>query len=271
MRVPRCTIHISSLAFVMACWPSLAQTDVLPEVGAYRELQGIKVSKERLAACQDFVGRFPGKQLALRVMREAADLYILQEARGRYHPLETCANWMGGHLKTPAWSWQRYRNAPNSVFLDRIETHLAYARILAGSRTYNSRSGKPLANSRTYNRALKELAIVVNEAENRPELMQQRSDLVEQMRLTRCWCLHGKEDYLAALSSYERFIDGFPNSDFTPAALLNAGSCLRALERRGAAAPRGRQKIAAYHQRLLEEFPGSAEAVKLRQSLQPRR
>jgi tetratricopeptide (TPR) repeat protein len=147
---------------------------------------------------------------------------------------------------------------------------LTYARVLAGSRTYDVSSSKHLANSRTYDRALAELTVVVNEAENRPDLMQQRGDLLEQIRLTRCWCLHGKEDYPAALKSYEWFIESFPNSDFTPAALLNAASCLRALERRGAPEPGSRQKIAAYHQRLLEEFPGSAEAVKLHQSLQPR-
>ena len=245
-----------------------AREQVRPEVEAYWRLQRVEISEGRLEAYKDFVRRFPGTQLALRVMREAADLYILEEPKGRYHPLEACGVWMANELESEPYAWSRYRNAPDSVFLDRLETHLAYARILASSRSFHSDTNGFLASPRTYDRALRELTAVDNEGEVRPEPLRARSDLIEQMRLTRCWCLHGKEDYRAALRSYEWFMESFPNSDFAPAALLNAASCLRALERHGTPEPDSRQRMATYQRRLLDEFPGSAEAVKLRQNLQ---
>ena len=240
--------------------PRSVQSEISPEVEVYRSLQRLSLSEDRLSACKSFAARFPGTQLALRVMREAAELYLLKEENRGYNPLEECSVWMESHLASPAFAWSRYRNAPSSVFVDRVETHLVYARVVASSAYYErtGRENPPAA----YERALRELSAILTEIEARPDVARSRPDLLEQIHFARCWCLHGKRDVGAALRSYEWFIESFPNSDFMPAALRNAALCMNPTTQA--------QRIETYNQRLLEEYPGSAEAVGLRRQLQNR-
>jgi hypothetical protein len=118
---------------------------------------------------------------------------------------------MEENFSSPELAWERYREASNSVFLDRLETHLVYIRVLASV-------------PRTYSRALEELTRISNETQMRPGLLSARPDLEEEMLFTESWCLQGRQDYPAALRSYQRFLDRFPSSDFLPAALCYAPS-----------------------------------------------
>jgi hypothetical protein len=244
------------------------QVNLNPEVAEYQRIRSLPGAEERLKALEGFVDRYAGTQLALRAMRDVTELFILQESSGKYYPLEACATWLESHLRNPAYNWDRFRGEGSSAFIDRIETHLTYTRVLASSRTYSAKHNRFLASTRTYDRALEELGTITTEMEQRPDLLRSRTDLLEQMHLTRCWCLHGKGDYPAALRSYEWFMERFPNSDFIPATLYNAASCLRTLEKKpesGVDPGEARRKIDAYQQRLLDDYPGSAETVLLRQ------
>ena len=226
--------------------PRSVTTQLAPDVLAYRGLRTVPL-EIRLEAYRRFVAQFPGTQLSLRAMREAADLYMLQPSTASANPLEDCGRWMEEWLATPELSWDRYREASNSVFLDRLETHLVYIRVLASV-------------PRTYQRALEELNRIHHETEARPGLLVARPDLEEEMLFTESWCLQGRQDYPAALRSYQRFLERFPASDSLPAVLCYAALCL---ERAGGDAARARD----LRTRLVDEYPASPEAVSVRQSL----
>lgn len=226
--------------------PRAVRAELAPDVAAYRDLRAAPL-EGKLDACRRFVARFPGTQLSLRTMREAADLYILQPSGEGANPLEDCGRWMEENLSSPELAWDRYREVSNSVFLDRLETHLVFVRVLASV-------------PRTYSRALEELARVSSELEARPGLLSARPDLEEEMLFTESWCLQGRQDYPSALRSYQQFLERFPSSDFLPAALCYAAICL---ERTGGDPERARE----YRTRLVDEYPASPEAVSVRQTL----
>lgn len=219
------------------------------ETEAFRRLPATGSFKERLAAYQAFVDQFPGGQLSLRVMRDVSDFYLLQEKTGSSDPLRQCADWLGQRLSSSAYAWERYRNASDNLLLDRIETQLVYARILANLKGADGKG--------RYNEALSALADAQVEGDSRRDLWSVRPDIKEEIDFTRCWCFHGQEnELLTALSSYQRFMEDYPASDFMPAALLNAARTLNALDPQG-----GREQVVLYLTRLRDEFPRSAEAA----------
>ncbi len=219
------------------------------ETEAFRRLPSSGSFKERLAAYQAFVDQYPGGQLGLRVMRDISVFYLLQEKSGSSDPLNQCAGWLGQRLSSPAYAWERYRSASDNLLLERIETQLVYARILANLKGNDGRG--------RYDEALHSLAEIKVEGDNRPGLWEARPDIKEQIDFARCWCFHGQESELrTALSSYQRFITDYPASDFLPAVLLNAARTLNALDPRG-----GRDQVVLYLTRLRDEFPRSAEAA----------
>jgi tetratricopeptide (TPR) repeat protein len=221
----------------------------LRETEAFRRLPAGGSFKERMAAYQDFVDQYPGGQLSLRVMRDISVFYLLQDKAGRADPLKQCADWLGQRLSSPPYAWSRYANASDSMILDRIETQLVYARILANLKGDSGRG--------RYDEALAALAEGQVEGDNRPNLWNVRPDIKEQIDFARCWCFHGKQSELrTALNYYQRFIQDYPTSDFMPAALLNAARTLNALDPNG-----GRDQIVLYLTRLRGEYPKSAEAA----------
>lgn len=223
--------------------------EIQREGEAFRRLPTTGSIKERLAACQAFVDQFPGSQLSLRVMRDVCTFYLLQEKTGNSDPLRSCAAWIGERLSSPAYSWNRFAGAPESLILERIETQLVYARILANLR---SDSGKG-----RYDEALSALAEILVEGDSRPDLWSARPDLKEQIDFARCWCFHGQQEELrSALSCYQHFMETYPSSDFMPAVLLNAARTLNAIDPQGS-----REQTILYLTRLRDEFPKSAEAA----------
>jgi len=222
-----------------------------PEVEEYWKLPKTGSFDERLTAYRRFVDRYPGTQLALKVMREVASFYIVRDQSQSNNPLEECATWLRERLDAPEYGWERYAEAPLDQLQDRVETHLLYARILASLGRFD--------------RALEVLRDLSSQAERRPDLDRQRGDLIEQAEFTRCWCMHGwalkkasAVDIESVLLNYERFIDRFPSSDYVPSALGNAIKCLQQLD----FVDRD-DRIQAYRRRLFEEFPGSPETVEL--------
>jgi hypothetical protein len=223
--------------------------NTIRETEAFRRLPNSGSFKERLAAYQTFVDQYPGGQLSLRVMRDISVFYLLQEKTGSSDPLKQCADWLGQRLSSPSYAWSRYRTATDNLILDRIETQLVYARILANLKGENGKG--------RYDEALSALADALVEGESRPDLWHARPDIKEQIDFARCWCFHGQENELrTALSSYRRFMGDYPASDFLPAALLNAARTLNALDPQG-----GRDQVVLYLSRLRDEFPRSAEAA----------
>ena len=219
------------------------------ETEAFRRLPTTGSFKERLTAYQGFVDQYPGGQLSLRVMRDISVFYLLQEKSGSSDPLRQCADWLGQRLSSPAYAWERYRNASDNLLLDRIETQLVYVRILANLKGADGKG--------RYNEALSALADAQVEGDSRRDLWSARPDVKEQIDFTRCWCFHGQESELrTALSSYQRFMEDYPASDFMPAALLNAARTLNALDPQA-----GREQVVLYLTRLRDEFPRSAEAA----------
>jgi hypothetical protein len=223
--------------------------NTIRETEAFRRLPNSGSFKERLAAYQAFVDQYPGGQLSLRVMRDISVFYLLQEKTGASDPLKQCADWLGQRLSSSSYAWSRYRTATDNLMLDRIETQLVYARILANLKGENGKG--------RYDEALSALADALVEGESRPDLWNARPDIKEQIDFARCWCFHGQENELrTALSSYRRFMTDYPSSDFMPAALLNAARTLNALDPQG-----GRDQVVLYLSRLRDEFPRSAEAA----------
>lgn len=219
------------------------------ETEAFRRLPTTGSIKERLSAYQAFVDQFPGSQLSLRVMRDISTFYLLQEKTENSDPLRSCAAWMGERLSSPAFSWNRYADMPDGLILERIETQLVYARILANLRT-DSGKGR-------YDEALSALAEILVEGDSRPDIWSTRPDLKEQIDFARCWCFHGQQEELrSALSCYQRFMETYPSSDFMPAVLLNAARTLNAIDPEGS-----REQIILHLTRLRDEFPKSAEAA----------
>ncbi len=223
--------------------------NTIRETEAFRRLPSTGSFKERLAAYQTFVDQYPGGQLGLRVMRDVSVFYLLQEKTGGSDPLKQCADWLGQRLSSPSYDWNRYRNASDSLLLDRIETQLVYARILANLKGNDGRG--------RYDEALQSLAEIKVEGDNRAGLWSARPDIKEQIDFARCWCFHGQEKELrTALNSYQRFMADYPASDFMPAALLNAARTYNALDPQG-----GRDQVVLYLNRLRDEYPRSAEAA----------
>jgi tetratricopeptide (TPR) repeat protein len=218
------------------------QPETRADVEAYRRLPSNGSFRERLAAYQSFVDQFPGSQLALRAMRELVTFYLLQEKSSSSDPLAACAEWLGLRLAAPDYAWNLYAGASDSLMSDRVETQVTFARILSGVGRYDD--------------ALSALAEALVEGEARQNLWMARPDLKEQIDFARSWCFHGKKDYRTAASSYQRFIEEYPTSDYMPAALRNAAMSLNALDPSGA-----QDRILIYLTRLKEDYPKSAEAA----------
>ena len=239
--------------------PRQPEGQISLEVQEYQRLPKSGPVAKRLSAFQSFVDRYPGTQLSLRVIRDAAIFFILQDTGNDLESLGECVQWMGKHLESPAFEWARYRQASDSLILDRIETHVLYARVLASYADAISMGGAAERSAGVYNRALTVLNEAQTEWDNHPNFYRLRSDLAEGIDFTRAWCLHGKGNYRDALRGYTNFLDRFPSSDFVPAALWNASQCLQVLDPSGS-----QQRMSFYHQRLEEEFPGSPETAMLR-------
>ena len=201
----------------------------------------------------------PGNSVSLRVIRDAAIFFVLQNSGNDLDSLGTCVRWMGQHLESPAFGWTRYQQASDTLLLDRIETHVLYARVLASYADAVSLAGDTEKSAGVYNRALNILNESQTEWDKHPNFYQIRSDLSEEIDFSRAWCLHGKGNYRDALRSYTSSLDRYPSSDFTPAALWNTSQCLQVLDPRGS-----QQRLTLYFQRLEEEFPGSPETAMLR-------
>lgn len=226
-----------------------AASNTLKETEAFRRLPSTGSFKDRLTACQTFVDQFPGGQLSLRVMRDISVFYLVQDKPGSNDYLKQCADWLGQRLSTPPYAWERYRSATDNLLLERIETQLVYARILANLKGSDGRG--------RYDEALSALAEILVEGESRPDLWNARPDIKEQIDFARCWCFHGQKSELrTALTSYQRFMATYPSSDFMPAALLNSARTLNVLDPQG-----GREQVVLYLTRLRDEFPRSAEAA----------
>jgi len=222
--------------------PQPVQNDPGPNVEAYRRLAQSGLSQSNLAANQDFVDRFPGSQLSLRRMRDIAVFFLLKDQTDGNNPLETCARWMETRFSSEAYSWNRYMTATDSHFLDRVETHLLLARILASV-------GK-------YDHALRALTEIQTEGEKRSALWNSRSDIRELLDFTRCWCFDGNQDFQTALSLYEQFLRDYPSSTLQPGALRNAATCAEQVGPQS-----DRSKTENYRSRLAEEYSGSPEAT----------
>jgi len=166
---------------------------------------------------------------------------------------------MGQHLDSPEFGWARYQQASDSLVLDRIETHVLYARVLASYADTMSLSGNLSQSAEVYNKALNALNEAQSEWDKHPNFFQVRPDLSEEIDFSRAWCLHGKGNYRDALRLYTSFLERYPSSDFIPAALWNASQCLQVIDPQGS-----RQRTSLYFQRLEEEFPGSPETAMLR-------
>ena len=229
------------------------------EVREYKQLPRSGPVAKRLSAFQAFVDRYPGTQLSLRVIRDAAIFFILQNTGSDLQSLGTCVRWMGKHLESPAFGWPRYRQASDSLVLDRIETEVLYARVMASYADALSLSGDTEKSAVAYNRALNILNEIQTEWDRRSDFFRLRPDLSEAVAFCRAWCLHGKGSYRDALRSYTSFLNRFPSSDFVAAALWNASQCLQVLDPHGS-----QQRIALLFDRLEEEFPGSPETAMLR-------
>lgn len=214
-----------------------------PEVEAYRRLPNSGSFRDRVGARQAFVDQFPGSELSLRVIQDMAHLFLLMEKPGESVLLPEYAKWLESRLASQDYTWEWYRNASDSVLLERIEAQLAYARIL--SFTKNG-----------YDRALSALAEALVEGQSRASLWSNRPDLKEQIDFARCWCFHGKGDYGVAAQAYQRFVEDYPTSDYIPAALRNAVVCLH-----NHSPELGADIMARYITRLREEFPRSAETA----------
>ncbi len=235
------------------------QQGISLEVQEYQQLPRSGPVAKRLSAFQAFVDRYPGTQLSLRVLRDAAIFFVLQNSGNDADSLGTGVRWMGQHLESPAFGWARYQQASDSLVLDRIETHVLYARVLASYADAVSLSGDTEKSAGVYNRALNILNESQTEWDKHPNFYQLRPDLSEEIDFSRAWCFHGKGNYRDALRSYTNFLDRFPSSDFTPAALWNASQCLQVLDPSGS-----QQRLTLYFQRLEEEFSGSPETAMLR-------
>lgn len=232
---------------------------VSQEVQEYQQLPRTGPVARRLSAFQAFVERYPGTQLSLRVIRDAAAFFILEDSGSDYESLGRCADWIGRHLDSPAFAWARYRQASESLAIDRIETQVLYARVLASHADAVSARGDHTRSRDAFDRALKALNEAQTEWDTRPGSLQSRSDLAEELEFTRAWCLHGKGNYRDALRAYVSFMERHPSSDFMPGALRNSSLCLEVLDPQGS-----QQRIQRYRQMLAEEYSGSPEAASLR-------